>query len=89
MTKNTPQSNKDAATKAVLDRIASGAPFTYAQLTELVVAHGAHEGHDRIADRTIQSWRRKGSIAFVREGRNVIWSLTELGRAQITAIDPA
>lgn len=89
MTKSTPQSKKEEATKAILDRVATGVSFTYAQLHEIVDALGANEARDRIADRTIQSWRRKGFIAFTREGRSVIWNLTEAGHAQVALLNDA
>lgn len=57
--------------------IAGGTPFTYSELSAVNNAAGGKESHDRLADRTIQAWRRKGKIAYTREGRNVVWRLTE------------
>lgn len=37
-----------------------------------------------MADRTIQKWRRRGWIAFEREGRKIIWRLTDTGRRSLT-----
>lgn len=88
-TKTTTPEIKSAASEAILKRIATGESFTYAQLHEIVDALGANEAHDRIADRTIQSWRRKGFIAFTREGRSVIWNLTEAGHAQVALLNDA
>lgn len=73
---------KEAARQAAVTRMLNGEPFTYAGIGAVVSSCGAHEGRDRIADRTIQRWRRKGWIAFTREGRSVVWRLTELGVAQ-------
>lgn len=57
-------------------RIASGEPFTYGQLTQL----NPNEAKDRIVDRTLQRWRKAQLITFTREGHQTFWSLTELGR---------
>lgn len=56
-------------------RMASGQPFTYGELCALTPSD---EG-GRLADRTIQKWRKKGWIAFTREGRNTVWRLTGAG----------
>ncbi len=60
-------------------RMKSGKPFTFASLhTNL-----PEEGY-RMADRTIQKWRRKGWISFVRNGRDTIWALTAAGRTALS-----
>jgi hypothetical protein len=60
----------------VEDRIFSGEPFTYSALCALRPNNDA----DRYADKTIQKYRRKGYIAFTREGRAVVWRLTDAGQ---------
>ena len=64
---------------AVTAYIFSGEPFTYADLCGVNLLTGGDEGKDRVADKSIQKWRRKGYIAFTREGRNVVWRLTPNG----------
>lgn len=59
-------------------RMKSGKPFTFASLHTNLPEVGY-----RMADRTIQKWRRKGWISFARNGRDTIWSLTDAGRAAI------
>lgn len=60
-------------------RMLSGEPFTYGQLCARRRATAApedrfkHDDHDRLIDRTIQKLRRKGLIAFTREGSKVVW----------------
>lgn len=57
-------------------RIFSGEPFTF---------HELHRGADnayREADRLIQKHRKKGFIAFMRDGRKVFWSLTDAGKEE-------
>lgn len=57
-------------------RMSGGQSFTYAQLC--AVRDG--DDRDRAIDKTIQRWRRKGLIAFTREGGRVVWRLTDAGR---------
>ncbi|WP_371346522.1 hypothetical protein [Ancylobacter sp. IITR112] len=57
-------------------RIFNGEPFTFSGL------HGNHDAAYRPADRLIQKYRKKGFIAFEREGREAVWSLTEAGFAE-------
>lgn len=57
-------------------RILSGEPFTFYGL------HGGLDDAARQADRLIQKYRKKGFIAFEREGREAVWSLTEAGLAE-------
>lgn len=54
-------------------RMSSGKPFTYGAL--------AADGLDkkRAADKQIQKWRKKGWIAFTREGGATVWRLTKEG----------
>lgn len=77
------------ALERVEDVIFSGLPFTYMVLSGANDDAGGDESKDRLADRTIQKYRRKGMIAFTREGRNVVWTLTALGRleAHLRALD--
>lgn len=61
-------------------RMMSGEPFTYAELGALNPAPPGrgpmHNDPDRLADRTIQKWRKAGKISFTRIGRNTYWTLT-------------
>lgn len=65
---------------AIENLIRSGTPFTYDTLTRINNSHGGVESKDRLADRTLQRYRRNGHINFTRHGREVVWSLTEVGR---------
>lgn len=65
--------------------IFSGLPFTYMRLAAINVDHGGDESKDRLADRTLQKHRRKGLIAFTREGRAVVWRLTDTGAEAASA----
>lgn len=62
-------------------RMGSGEPFTYQELAALNPAPlgkpASHNDPDRLADRTIQKWRRKGLIQFTRGGLGgrVVWTL--------------
>lgn len=38
----------------------------------------------RLADRTLQSFRRKGLAKYRRDGRSFVWSLTAEGRAYLS-----
>lgn len=64
---------------ALEQRMLSGDPFTYGGLsrtrkTTFVGDDVFRDGdHDRLIDRTIQRLRRKGLIAFRRDGSKVIW----------------
>jgi hypothetical protein len=57
-------------------RMATGEPF------ELQDLHGGdcHGPIYRVADRTIQKWRKAGYIDFTRHGRHVVWQLTISGQ---------
>lgn len=68
----------DILTK-VEKRIVSGEPFTYGGLCAL----NPNEAKDRLVDKTLQRWRRNQLITFTREGRQVLWSLTELGQQKV------
>lgn len=60
-------------------RMLSGAPFTYSglMLERVAAGQGGRCGDDdRLIDRTIQKLRRKGLIAFTREGRATVWRPT-------------
>lgn len=61
------------------NRMRSGEPFTFMHLHSL---SGYQSDTYRLADRTIQKWRRKGWISFVRKGHTPVWSLTELGKSE-------
>jgi len=64
-------------------RMLSGEPFSYGGLCEWRAERdeGAIKtrmpDHDRLIDRTIQKLRRKGLIAFTREGGKIVWRPTE------------
>lgn len=65
---------------AIEARMRNGEPFTYADLRAARHGLGRGEGDDRLADKTIQKWRRAGWISFVRIGKLTLWALTEEGR---------
>lgn len=64
------------AAEAIEGRMRSGEPFTYGELCAVGLANGGNENRDRLADKTIQKWRRKGWIEMrggqVR-GRAPLW----------------
>lgn len=41
---------------------------------------------DRLADRTLQSWRRKGFASYERRGRQCVWKLTANGQEALSAM---
>lgn len=51
-------------------RMLSGEPFTYGGLC---AERGDKLDKGRMIDKAIQRLRRRGLIAFIREGRNVVW----------------
>lgn len=61
-------------------RMLSGQPFTYGELSRQFApgqgARGRGPDASRIVDHTIQRLRRKGLIAFTREGGKVLWRAT-------------
>lgn len=62
-------------------RMGSGEPFTYGELLKIPeIADKA--AASRLADKTIQRWRRKGWIKFTRQGRDCVWHLTEKGQSE-------
>lgn len=63
----------------IVEAIESGTPFTYGGLSTINDAFGGNESRDRLADRTIQKYRRKGLIEFVRENGRVVWRPTDAG----------
>lgn len=63
-------------------RMLSGEPFTYGGLC---AEQGDTLDKDRTIDKAIQRLRRKGLIAFAREGRNVVWRPVATARAQSEA----
>ncbi|MFG1371538.1 hypothetical protein V5F32_05115 [Xanthobacter oligotrophicus] len=67
---------------AIEARMFDGTPFTYSGLSAVSEVSGGDEARDRVADRTIQKWRRRGWIQMKREGREVIWRLTFEGEAE-------
>lgn len=69
-------------TSEIEKRMSDGSSFTYSQLSALAGGWGFDEGKHRLADKAIQRWRKKGWIAFTREGRLLIWNLTDEGRAE-------
>lgn len=64
-------------------RMLSGEPFTYGGLC--ADEQGDILDKDRTIDKAIQRLRRKGLIAFTREGRNVVWRPVATARAQSEA----
>lgn len=54
-------------------RMSDGSPFTYGELCTLVRA--SHD--DRAVDHRIQLWRKRGWIAYQRQGRDTVWRLTD------------
>jgi hypothetical protein len=54
--------------EALTARMLSGEPFTWSGV-----------GGSRLADKVIQKLRRKGLIAFKREGRTAVWCATKGG----------
>lgn len=65
----------------VVAQMSSGQPFTYMDLCFLT---DGKRDESRVADKTIQRWRRRGWIAFVRVKGRPVWNLTEKGKAEIT-----
>lgn len=64
--------------EAIEARMTSGAPFTYSELCVISKVAGGNENLDRLADKTIQRWRRGGKIYICgRRGRSPLWRLTE------------
>ncbi len=55
------------------ERMLNGEPFTYGQLCKDFGEHEYGSGYDRRIDATIQKLRKKGKIAFKREGGAVVW----------------
>lgn len=78
---------REEAKEVCRQRMLNGVQFTFAQLDDYLTracdSATQIDGTDRwrIADAMIQQFRKKGLIAFVRHGRNSIWTLTEAGRA--------
>jgi hypothetical protein len=58
-------------------RMLSGDPFRYLDLR-----HADPSVDWRVTDRLIQQWRRNGWIAKERRGRDIWWTLTDLGRSE-------
>lgn len=58
-------------------RMLSGEPFTFGHLCDAY----PDGNHGRTIDGSIQKFRKKGFIAFVRQGRQVVWTATEAGKA--------
>lgn len=73
---------KDEAKAAVEMRIFNGVQFTFNQLS--MHCRGVDGMRDpwRIADAAIQRNRKKGFIAFIRNGNQSIWHLTDAGKAE-------
>ena len=67
------QSNAEPSAAATLEaRMLSGEPFTYGGLCD-TFGVSFNETRTRLIDRTIQKLRRKGLIAYRREGGAVTW----------------
>lgn len=64
--------------KAIEQRIYECNTFTYALISEWANSKlGIDEVEDRCVDRTIQRLRRNGKIAFIRRGKQVVWSVVQ------------
>ena len=66
----------DIIRSALVERMLSGELFTFAEMCSWCVKTFGPGDYYRLADRTIQSLRGKGKIAYVRDGRNTIWRST-------------
>ena len=75
MKPNATELEKEADT--VEARMSRGGPFTYGELCSLL---GGND-NNRVADKTIQKWRKKGWISYTRERGRVVWRLTAEGIA--------
>lgn len=62
----------DEITARIEQRMSNGESFTFGALHA-----NLPEAAYRIADKAIQRWRRKGWIAYTREGRSIVWRLTD------------
>ena len=75
--------NDDASDLSYIEsRMGNGKPFC---LMDLYIFPQAGFNADRIADRAIQRWRKRGWISFERQKGVPVWSLTETGRAALDA----
>lgn len=74
---------RQAALRRIEDRMMSGDPFTLSDLNAGLTdsAFGA-DRLERLADHTVQKWRKDGLIVSHREGRRILWQLTDAGRAR-------
>lgn len=61
----------EEAEKFILDNL----PSSYGRLVKKVPHHGRPDDFDRTIDKALQRLRRRGRISFIREGRNVLWSV--------------
>lgn len=74
---NKPNQEENTELLAIVEaRMKSGEPFS---------AYDLHKGDYkgpiyRLADRTIQRWRKKGYISHTRQGATIVWSLTNAGK---------
>jgi transcription initiation factor TFIIIB Brf1 subunit/transcription initiation factor TFIIB len=60
-------------------RLLSGEPFTYGEMCAYARRLGLDEEHHRAVDKTIQRFRKRGWISFVRVGRSPLWTATAVG----------
>lgn len=66
---------------AIYGRMLSSEEFTFQSLHSFLP-----DDAYRLADRTLQSFRKREYATFRREGRKVIWSLTDNGKEFLKAL---
>lgn len=77
--------NKIDIAAAVEKRMSSGSPFTVGELWTPFAQHRSPTLNPYLlAHKEVQRWRKRGWIAFRRNGREVIWTLTDAGRAALS-----
>jgi hypothetical protein len=77
-----PESTERESLRAKIEaRMSRGDPFTYGDL--YINLDSATCDVSRVADQCIQRWRKRGWVAFTREGGRVVWSLTDAGKAAL------
>ena len=80
---NAEEDRRAAIERALRQRMMSGEPWTAGTLSAVAERM---DGTFRDADRYLQMWRRKGWAEFRRDGRNVIWTVTDAGRTYNTPL---
>jgi hypothetical protein len=74
-------SDREALRMLIEARMASGQPFTYSALWGPLTHPTINVS--RLTDQCLQRWRKRGWVAFRREGARVVWSMTDAGRAAV------